>query len=373
MQKRLKRMIIITFSVILLFGISVFLFLQHPKFGQLPSGERLERINKSPNFRNGIFHNQSLTTTMTDGANFFSVIGDFIKSKNRKPKGLIPSTKTDLLDLDSSEDVLVWFGHSSYFIQIDGKKILVDPVFSGSVSPISFTNRAFKGTDRYTTDDMPFIDYLFISHDHWDHLDYETILKLKPKIGAIICGLGTGQHFEYWGFDKTKIIEKDWYEEATLDDGFKASLVPARHFTGRGFTANKTLWTAFALQTPTFKLYIGGDGGYDKHFAEAGKTFGEFDLAILENGQYNNSWKHIHMMPEQVLQAAKDLNAKRLFPVHSSKFALSVHAWDAPLETITQLNADKKIPIITPIIGEKVLLKNNKQKFLPWWKSVKQQ
>lgn len=310
---------------------------------------------------------------MSEGESFFKILKEFIFAKNKRPIGQIPTTKTDLLTLDSSEDVLVWFGHSSYFIQIDGKKILVDPVFSGAASPISFTTKAFNGTDRYSADDMPFIDYLFISHDHWDHLDYETILKLKPKVGKIICGLGVGEHFEYWGFDPAIIVEKDWYEDVDLSDGFTATTVPARHFTGRGFKANRALWTAFALQTPTFKLFIGGDGGYDKHFAEAGKKFGSFDLAILENGQYNKSWRYIHMMPEQVLQAAKDLNATRLFPVHSSKFALANHAWDDPLETITNLNEVEKFPIITPMIGEKVYLKDTKQKFSRWWKTVKKE
>jgi len=141
----------------------------------------------------------------------FIVLKQFLFDKNQrvKPVDRIPSVKTDLLNLDPAKDILIWFGHSSYFIQVDGKKILVDPVFSGAPSPVS-NIKAFKGTDIYTTEDISEIDFLFISHDHWDHLDYETILKLKPKIKRIICALGVDQHLEFWGFDKNSINEPDW-------------------------------------------------------------------------------------------------------------------------------------------------------------------
>jgi L-ascorbate metabolism protein UlaG (beta-lactamase superfamily) len=378
-KKILKRMLLFTSITATFFGIlalSIYIFMLQDKFGKLPSGERLERIKKSPNYKDGSFKNLSHTPDLTEGVSYWSVMKELLfgRKENRIPIDPIPSTKTNLLELKPDENALVWFGHSSYFMQIDGKKILVDPVLSGAASPVAFTTRSFKGTDIYTTDDIPEIDYLFISHDHWDHADYETLTKLKPKIRKIICGLGTGEHFEYWGFDKNIIIEKDWNEEIILDAHFTAYTIPARHFSGRGLKRNKALWTSFVLQTPTLKIFIGGDSGYDTHFLEAGKKFGEFDLAILENGQYNNSWKYIHMHPSQVLQAAKDLKAKRLFPVHSSKFALANHAWDEPLRLITELNKGKeneKIPLVTPIIGQKVDLKDTTQIFSNWWEQVK--
>lgn len=363
---------IITLIIVAVLGLAVYLFMQQPQFGKLPSGERLERIKKSPNYENNSFRNLRHTPDLTEGENIVSVLLDFLftKKPRLKPIDSIPSMKTDLLNLDSGKDILVWFGHSSYFIQIDGKKILVDPVLSGSVSPISFTSKAFKGTDPYTTDDIPEIDYLFITHDHWDHLDYETVLKLKSKIKIVICGLGIGAHLEYWGFDMNKVIEKDWNEEIILDSGFIVHTTPARHFSGRGFTRNKALWTSFALKTPSMNLFIGGDGGYDTYFAEIGQTFGEFDLVILENGQYDEKWKYIHMMPEEVLQAAYDLKAKRLLPVHSSKFAIANHPWDEPLSEISRLNKDANLQLITPIIGEAVLLKDSTQQFIQWWRDI---
>ena len=247
---------------------------------------------------------------------------------------------------------------------------MVDTVFSGSISPIASLAKAFKGTDIYSVNDLPEIDYLFISHDHWDHLDFETIVNLKSKVKKVICGLGVGAHFEHWGFDANKIIEKDWNQQIDLSDGFTVFTTTARHFSGRGFKRNQSLWLSFVLKTPTQQIFIGGDSGYDTHFSEIGKKYGVFDLVILENGQYDKSWKYIHMMPNEVLQAAKDLNAKCLFPVHSSKFILANHPWDEPLEKITTLNEVQKVKLITPMIGEKVDLKDSLQIFTKWWKEV---
>ena len=369
----MKKTMYLTASILALVSLATAFTLNQAKFGKLPSGARLERIKKSLNYKNGAFQNQSVTPVMTEGVSYFEVGKENFFNKNKRvaPVDEIPSTKTDLLHLDKNKDILVWFGHSSYFMQIDGKRILVDPVLSGSASPFSFTIKAFNGANTYTADDIPEIDYLFISHDHWDHLDYETVMKLKSQIKKVICGLGVGENFEYWGFDKNSIIEMDWNEQVQLDSGFIAHAVPARHFSGRGLKRNQTLWVAFVLQTPTMKIFMGGDGGYDKHFAEIGKKFAPIDLAILENGQYNKNWRYIHMLPPDLLKAFHDLNAKRLFPVHSSKFALANHPWDEPLTKIAASSKKLNIPLITPMIGEQVNLKDNNQKFTEWWKGIK--
>jgi L-ascorbate metabolism protein UlaG (beta-lactamase superfamily) len=350
----------------------IFGLMKMARFGKMPTGERLAKIKRSPNFKDGAFQNQSVTPTFTGGATYPKVMKQvlFGRPKRAKPTDAIPSLKTDLINLGPHENCLVWFGHSSYFMQVDGLRFLVDPVFSGSASPFSFMTRAFKGTDRYTTDDLPMIDYLFITHDHYDHLDYKTIRKLMPKVGTVITGLGTGEHLEYWGYDPARIMEKDWYEHLDLQPGFSVDTIPGRHFSGRWLKRNQALWTSFVLQTPTKKIFIGGDSGYDKHFAETGNTFGGFDLAILENGQYNPFWKHIHLMPGEILRAAKELKAKRIFPVHSSKFALGNHEWDEPLKLITENNRKENLNIITPVIGEKVNLDDQTQAFSPWWKGI---
>lgn len=368
-KKFIKRTMIVLLSILLLLTIATLLYMRQDKFGKAPSGARLEKIRQSPNFKNGKFQNLSKTPTLAEGHNYFEVLyKSYIKNKPRHyPSDSIPSEKTDLLNLSADTDVLVWFGHSSYFMQIDGKRILVDPVFSGNASPVPGTVKSFKGTDIYTVADLPDIDYLFISHDHYDHVDYETLIALKDKTKKVICGLGVGSHFEYWGYDSSKIIERDWNEKVALDSGFTVFVEPARHFSGRGFSTNNTLWASYVLQTPNMKIYIGGDSGYDKHYADIGHKHGSFDLAILDNGQYDAAWKYIHNLPEDVLKAAQDLNAKRIFPVHSSKFALGSHDWDEPLKKITELNKSYNIPLLTPIIGEQVHLKDTTRIFKQWW------
>ncbi len=360
-----------TLIIITAFALIVYLFMQQAQFGENPDGERLQRILKSPNYKDGSFHNLSHTPSLAEGETYFSVIKKFAfgKKERNKPIDSLPSQKTELFHLNPGEDVLVWFGHSSYFMQIDGKKILVDPVLSGSASPIKMTTKSYTGADVYTPDDFPEIDYLFISHDHYDHLDYETVTQLKPKIKTVITGLGTGAHFEHWGFGKDQIIERDWYDKVDLADGFEVNFVPARHFSGRTFTRNKTLWTSFAFKTPTKNIFIGGDSGYDIHFKKAGEQFGPFDLAILECGQYDPSWKYIHMLPDQIAKAAKDLNANALMPVHWSKFSLGNHAWDEPILKISDYAKSENMPLVTPMIGEKVNL-NASKIYESWWKTV---
>jgi L-ascorbate metabolism protein UlaG (beta-lactamase superfamily) len=349
---------ILTASILAVLFIITFTFIQQPKFGMPPDEDRLIRIKNSPNYRDGKFQNINPTPDLVEGVSYFRVLYDFLfkKSNRNVPQHVLPSHKTDLLNLDPAKNLLIWFGHSSYFMQIDGKKILVDPVFSGSASPIKYTTLSFRGSDIYTTDDLPEIDYLFISHDHWDHLDYETVVKIQPKVKKVITGLGVGAHLQYWGYSRDKIIEKDWNEQVVLDPGFIVNTTPARHFSGREFKRNRTLWLSFVFKTPTMKLFLGGDSGYDTHFKTIGDTFGPFDLAILECGQYNPYWKYIHMMPEEVVQAGIDLYTKKILPVHWSKFALSLHAWDEPIKRITTESNIKNMPIIATIIGAVVNL-----------------
>jgi L-ascorbate metabolism protein UlaG (beta-lactamase superfamily) len=370
MNRKLKRIMVTLLVVAVFLIVGVNFFVRLPRFGKLPDGERFARMKKSPNYRNGAFQNLNPTQQITAEGGFLKMMNDFRKAKNRRPKTAIPSVKTDLNNLAGNQNVLVWFGHSSYFLQIDGKKFLVDPVFCGHASPFPFMVKSFKGSDIYSPDDMPFVDYLIITHDHWDHLDYKTVNALKGKTGKIITGLGVGAHFERWGYDSEKIFEGDWGDSLQLTENIKIFVTSARHFSGRGTKPNQTLWVSFVLDAPSGRIFIGGDGGYDNHFAELGKKFGAFDLAILENGQYNESWKFIHMLPPQVLQAGRDLNAKRIMPVHSMKFALANHTWDAPLKTVSELNRSEGLLLVTPRIGEVVVLSDTTQVFVEWWNDI---
>jgi L-ascorbate metabolism protein UlaG (beta-lactamase superfamily) len=359
---------IIALIILFVLIIAVFIFLRQPQFGTVSAAE-LERFKQSPNYKNKQFQNLTITPQLTGNANVLQMMKEFFFNKDKRnvPSKVLPSKKTNLFNIPSNDNVLVWFGHSSYFMQLDGKKFLVDPVLSGHASPVSFTTRSFKGTDVYTTEDIPAIDFLLITHDHFDHLDYKTIVQLQPKVSKVITGLGVGAHLVRWGYNPGNIIERDWNEEVLLEKDFKINATPGRHFSGRNFKRNTSLWLSFVLNTPTKRIFIGGDSGYDTHFKKIGEQFGPFDLAILENGQYNKYWKYIHMMPEEVVRAAEDLKAKNILPVHWAKFSLSLHAWDEPIIRVLKEADRKGMSVVHPMIGEAVYL-DRENEFSEWWK-----
>lgn len=346
----------------------IYLAMINKKLGKLPSGARLERILKSPHYSNGQFQNVNPTPQLAEDTSMLRVMLRFLfgRSPEKIPAHAFHFEKTKILELPANEDAFIWLGHSSYYLQVDGKKILVDPVLSGYASPFSFSTKAFKGTDLYQPADFPELDYLIITHDHYDHLDQPTVTKLFPKTKKIITGLGPGKHLEYWGFAPQNLVELDWHESADLGNGFVITAEPARHFSGRGLKRNTSIWASFVLETPTQRIFIGGDSGYDAHFQEIGKKYGSFDLVILENGQYNKDWRYIHFMPGENIQAMKDLNAKRMIPVHHSKFALSTHPWYEPLNKIAELNTEN-LRILYPKIGENINWKDDSKIYEKWW------
>ncbi len=350
----------------------IFIFTLQPCFGGTPRGERKERVKNSPHYHQGKFRNRQETPPLSSDKGFLGTVSQmmFKRTKRKKPKSPIPSVRTDLWTLDRSEDLLVWFGHSSYLLQVDGKRFLVDPVLKGAASPVWFINRPFKGTQVYKPEDIPEIDYLIISHDHFDHLDYGTIERIRDRVGKVICGLGAGQHLERWGFAPQQLVELDWNEEAGLDDGFRVYCLPARHWSGRGLKSSQSLWASYLLAMPSRKIYIGGDSGYDTHFAEIGERFSDIDLAILENGQYNQTWRYIHTLPEELMPAFRDLKAKRLFTVHHSKFALAKHPWDEPLKNVAAFAERDSVVLIQPMIGEVVFLNDSTYTLNKWWEEV---
>ncbi|HWI90322.1 MAG TPA: MBL fold metallo-hydrolase [Flavisolibacter sp.] len=355
------------FVIILAILVAVYVFVQQAQFGRKPSGDELKRLEASPNYKNGQFQNLSDTPPLTGNASMLKVMSEFFFNKDKRnvPAHVLPSNKTNLFQLNPHEDVLVWFGHSSYFMQLDGKKFLVDPVFSGHASPVWFTTRSFKGSDVYTAGDIPEIDFLVLTHDHYDHLDYRTIVQLKMKVNKVITGLGVGAHLIRWGYKTENIFELGWTEEITFDN-FTINATPARHFSGRTFKRNTSLWLSLVLATPDKRIFIGGDSGYDTHFKKIGEQFGPFDLVILENGQYNQYWKFIHMMPDETVQAALDLKAKNLLPVHWGKFSLSLHAWNEPITRLVSEARIKGLNVLHPMIGEIVYL-DTENAFSQWW------
>lgn len=359
-------------GISLLIGVVVlggWAYLQHPKFGKLPSAERLATIERSPNHVDGEFQNLIDTPTLTEDRSTLSILIENWRSGSEglRPDDDIPSVKTNLHDLDIGEDLVIWLGHSSYYIQLAGNRILIDPVFSVDAAPVPFANRAFSGTNPYTVDDMPPIDYLLMTHDHWDHLDYPTIKALEPQVGEVFTGLGVGAFFERWGYDPEQVHEADWNDTFALESGLTIHVLPARHYSGRMLTRNRTLWVGFAIESPERRLFFSGDSGYGPHFAEIGQRFDGFDLVSLDHGQYDPRWAYIHMTPEEAAEAAEELGAAMLLPAHVGKFSLAQHPWQEPFERITAASEARDYRLVTPIIGEPIWLDDSEQRFSAWW------
>ena len=336
--------------------------------GQLPKGERLSRIEKSPNYKNGEFVNLEETPMLTGNESKLTAWWNFLfKDYERiKPSVELSKVVTDVKKLDNT-DLIIWFGHSSFYMQLDGKKLLIDPVFNDYAAPLPIFNTAFMGENPYTSENFPELDYLIISHDHYDHLEQDSIKNLATKVKKIICPLGVGQHLEYWGVNPDIIYEGDWGDFIELEN-IKIDLVPARHFSGRFLSNNKTLWSGFIFTASSGKrVYYTGDSGYGKHFKDIGDKFKDIDLTIIENGQYNDNWRYIHMTPEEAVQASLDVNTKAVLPVHAGRFAMSNHTWDDPYIRLAKASIDKNYTLLTPKIGQIVFLDGREQDFTAWW------
>ncbi len=329
------------------------------RLGEMPKGEDLERIKRSPNWRNGEFQNQEETIRLSRNFSFFRALRRhlFASKGNTVPPSPIPAIKSDLKALPPDRDALVWFGHSSLFLQLGGRRILIDPVFSSYAAPLPFVNRAFPAEYSYTADDMPDLDLLVISHDHYDHLDMPTVKALANRAAKVLCPLGVGSHLRYWGVPAGKITEADWGETIEPMPECRIHVLTSRHFSGRGTKANQTLWAGFLFETAAARIYYSGDGGYGKHFAQIGIDHPGIDLAIMEAGQYNDDWPLIHMMPEQSVAAARDVGAKRMMGVHYGRFALARHAWDEPARRLKEATETAGLPLVVPVIGEVLFLK----------------
>lgn len=336
----------------------------------LMTPERMARIEASPHYKNGEFQPDVPHEPVKTDMSFWSAFL-FPKEGFNIPAESMKAVKTDLKSLPKDEDLVVWMGHSSFYMQLAGKKILIDPVASVYASPFPLINKAFEGSNVYGPEDLPDdIDVMVLSHDHWDHLDYDFVRKIEPKVKQVVTGLGNGGYYEKWGYPLSKIHEVDWNEEVKLEDGFSVWVLPTRHFSGRMLKRNQTLPASFAFITPGRKVYYSGDGGYDGRFKNIGQTFGGFDLALMEDGQYNRNWHSVHMMPEESAAAAEEIGAKAIIPCHNGKYALSSHSWQEPYERLEKASEGKNYRLLTPEIGEVVRIGDDSQHFMEWWRMM---
>ncbi|MCB0737831.1 MAG: MBL fold metallo-hydrolase [Bacteroidetes bacterium] len=352
--KSLKRTFLIISALLALFIIAVAIFVNtQPQMGKKPHGQDLERISKSPNYGDQEFINL-IETKMGSFGEMIATMPDFLFGEGGTPDEPLPvkfgENATPAID---SLCFVTWYGHSAFLIEIEGKRILIDPMLGEHSSPVSFATPRFPYQKPIPIEELTDIDAIILSHDHYDHLDYATIIKLKEETAHFFTALGVGSHLKHWGVDESQITELDWWQTTTLGE-IEIIACPARHFSGRAFTdRNATQWASWVIKGKYQNLYFSGDGGYGPHFKEIGEKYGPFDLAMLECGQYNQAWAAIHMMPEQSVQAGFDVKARTIMPIHWGAFELSVHTWTDPIIRFKAESERLNANMIHPFIGER--------------------
>lgn len=336
-----------------------FIYSFFKSFGKNPSEYQKKSFASSKNYHNGVF--QNIEKEMRQNIPFREIRKI---TSNKSIPDLISSKKADLKNTNTKRTSIVWFGHSTFLIKYGNWNILVDPILRNNISPLPNYIKAYEGSNVYQVDDLPEIDVLIITHDHFDHMDYESLIDIRPLVKQVIVPLGVSSHLEYWGYPKQIITEMDWYDEKLLSSDINIIATPARHFSGRNMCRNKTLWSSFVLICGDDRLFISGDGGYGAHFKIIGEKYGPIDLAMLENGQYSPYWRNVHTFPFEIAKVMKDLRAKMIFPIHWSKFTLSSHNWSEPMTDLLAANPDFAVTI--PQIGESFTI-GDPVKNDPWW------
>ena len=344
-----------------------------PQLGGTPTKADRQAYARSGHYREGKFFNLQPTQLMTGGSQL-GALGHMLfgKSPQANPPGPLPMRYLDSLSLTRKVPGLVrvtWFGHSASLVEMAGHKVLLDPMLSIKMGPVpGVAPVRYNPRVPITAAQLPYIDAVLISHDHYDHLDYQTIRTLKDKVGVFCVPLGVGAHLRRWGVAETHIRELNWGDSVQLA-GLTLISQPTRHFSGRGLTnRDATSWSSWVLKTADKRLFYSGDGGYGPHFQAIGARYGPFDLALMECGQYNEQWAQIHMQPEQSVQAALDVRARAMLPVHWGAFTESLHAWNEPVKRAAAEAARRHLPLTTPELGQPVRLDTGEP--LPqarWW------
>ncbi|KNC13311.1 beta-lactamase [Pantoea sp. RIT-PI-b] len=300
---------------------------------------------------------------------FIKLFWDFTfnKPKNTVPDDALPLIKLDAQQLDAAANNSVYrLGHSSLLFKMQEKYWLIDPVFTERASPFKrFGPKRFQPTP-IQLEALPPIEGIILSHDHYDHLDYHTIMQLKDRVRYFLTPLGVGDLITSWGVAPEKITQLDWWESKNIA-GIQFVATPSQHFSGRGiFDGNKRLWCSWSIISEEFRLFFGSDSGYFDGFKQIGHKFGPFDMAFLENGAYDRRWADIHMLPQDTIKAFLDLNAKWLFPIHNATFDLAFHPWNDPLNQIVALAQQQQIKLSMPKIGQGVQFLQP-QEAEKWW------
>ncbi|GAB6459733.1 MBL fold metallo-hydrolase [Bacillus tropicus] len=316
------------------------------------------------------FINQIHTDVSFKPKDIIGLMTDYLKTKTKlRPIKNLPIVLSNK-DNESLES-LTWFGHSASLLKIEGKKLLLDPMFGDASSPFPlFNSKRYSGTFSLEREDLQEIDAIIISHNHYDHLNYKSIMQLKDRVKHFYVPTGVAQYLIKWGVSPSKISEHNWWDEITFDN-IKLVCAPARHFSGRSMTDRDcSLWCSWLILGQETKIFFSGDSGYSPHFKEIGDKYGPFDLTLMECGQYDPRWSAIHMLPEETVQAHIDVQGELLLPIHWGAFTLALHEWSDPVERVTKEANRLGVKITTPQIGESITLKSTNYPSTAWWREI---
>lgn len=338
------------------------------QFGGKIEERHLKKYQQSPNWRDGKF--QNFIETKLSFSPFIIpriIYKQLTNVAKRAPQKPI-EVDTPSFDLFMEKDFsMVWFGHSVILMRIAGKTLLIDPMFGPTAAPIMPGGpKRFSPQMLDMIDKLPEIDLVLFTHDHYDHLDLESVLKIKGKVGQYFVALGVARHLEAWGVSESQIQEFDWWDTHPFEQ-INITFTPTRHFAGRGaFDRQKSLWGGWVFDFGGKKIWFSGDGGYGDHFKEVGRRLGPFDFGLMECGQYNDDWRPVHLFPDESVQAAIDAGVQKIMPVHWGGFSLSYqHGWKEPAEAFAKEAENAGLPTIFPRIGEVFNVDQLSEKH--WW------
>ncbi|MCQ6567417.1 MBL fold metallo-hydrolase [Bacillus mycoides] len=316
------------------------------------------------------YMNQIPTDVSFNPKNIIGLMTDYFKMKTKlRPVKNLPIVLSN--KNNESLESVTWFGHSASLLKIEGKKLLLDPMFGDASSPFPvFNSKRYSGAFSLEHDELQEIDAIIISHNHYDHLNYKSIMQLKDRAKHFYVPTGVAQYLIKWGISPSKISEHNWWDEITFDN-IKLVCAPARHFSGRSMTDRDcSLWCSWLILGQETKVFFSGDSGYAPHFKEIGEKYGPFDLTLMECGQYDTRWSAIHMLPEETVQAHIDVKGELLVPIHWGAFTLALHEWSDPIERVTKEANRLGVNIATPQIGEAITLQSKDYPTAAWWREV---
>ncbi len=353
-----KKLLVILFTLVMI-SVALLVFrVGDEEVGGSASGERLERIKKSPNFDGSNFVNAEPTEHLAQGS-YWNVIRDYLFSRrDRRPSEIIATKSADLTNFDITCGLqLFWLGHSTVLVNIDSITILIDPVFDERVAVIVGSTERFQ-PNVINRGSLPKVDAVIISHDHYDHLEKNSIDFFARTGTKFFVPLGVGAHLRAWQVPDSQIVELDWWESKDFGS-VKIVCTPARHFSGRSLLRfDETLWASWVVIGSARRIYYGGDTGYGDQFENIGDRFGPFDITLLPIGAYSEYWPDIHLNPEEAVTAHLALKGRLLIPVHWGTFDVALHAWDEPIERLIQAAKKQEVQIAAPQPGERIKLES---------------